>query len=123
MVRHGTVDAECAQGYDGQWRRDQDSYDMVAGDWSYDSLSPRISGVRTTPVSGGEGCDPGHTYTWVHHAEHTSPLNVRVSDPYGHADNRGALRVTVAPYDGSSPSQPAPTPDPVSPPSAMDRKP
>ena len=111
--RGGTADAECAVGSDGTWRREVDTYDLQAGDWSYDSLSPRISGVRTTPVSGGEGCDPGHTYTWVHHAEHTSPLNVRVSDPDGHADNRGALRVTVAPYDGSAPTQPTPTPDPT----------
>jgi hypothetical protein len=109
----GAVDAECAVGSDGNWRRDADSYDMLAGDWSYDSLAPRISGVRATPLSGGEGCDPGHTYTWVHRAERTSPLNVRVSDPYGHAGNRGALTVTVAPYSGSAPAQPTPEPTPL----------
>ncbi len=109
----GTADAECLS-YDGTWRRDGDSYDLVAGDWSYDSLAPRISGVRTMPVSGGSDCDPEHSYTWVHHAERTSPLNVRVSDPDRFGDNSGGLRVEVKPYDGSSSgSTPAPTPLPV----------
>ena len=109
----GTADAECLS-YDGTWRRDGDSYDLVAGDWSYDSLAPRISGVRTMPVSGGSDCDPGHSYTWVHHAERTSPLNVRVSDPDRFGDNSGGIRVEVKPYDGSSSgSTPAPTPLPV----------
>ena len=107
----GTADAECALS-DGRWRRDIDSYDMLAGDWGYDSASPRISGVRTLPVSGGSDCDPGHTYTWVQHADRTTPLNVRVSDPDGFADNTGALEVSVAPYDGSA-TDPAPTPTPT----------
>ncbi|HEX6878474.1 MAG TPA: hypothetical protein VF165_22645, partial [Nocardioidaceae bacterium] len=107
-----TADAECAKSWGDSWRRDVDSYDMVAGDWSYDSLVPQISGVRTMPVSGGSDCDPEHTYTWVQHADRTSPLNVRVSDPDRHGDNSGALRVTVKPYDGSS-TTPDPTPDPT----------
>ncbi|HSE70970.1 MAG TPA: hypothetical protein VLA97_09445, partial [Nocardioidaceae bacterium] len=107
-----TADAECAASWGDSWRRDVDSYDMVAGDWSYDSLVPQVSGVRTMPVSGGSDCDPEHTYTWVQHADRTSPLNVRVSDPDRHGDNSGALRVTVKPYDGSS-TTPDPTPDPT----------
>ena len=105
------VDAECATS-GGSWRRDIDSYDMHAGGWSYDNLSPRIAGIRTLPVSGGEGCDPGHTYTFVHRPAETSPLNVRVTDPGRHSDNRGALRVRVRPYDGLPPASPtAPDPD------------
>jgi hypothetical protein len=117
--RGGEADAECALGSDGRWRRDVDAYDMVAGEWDYRSLSPRISGVRTLPVSGGDQCDPGHTYTWVHRPYRTSPLNVRVSDPDGHADNTGALRVGVEPYDRSpattepTPTEPTPLPDPA----------
>jgi hypothetical protein len=115
----GRADAECALGSDGRWRRDVDTYDMVAGEWDYRGLSPRINGVRTMPVSGGDQCDPNHTYTWVHRPYRTSPLNVRVSDPYGHGDNAGALTVSVKPYDRSSaptpqPSgTPLPNPDPV----------
>jgi hypothetical protein len=113
--RGGEADAECF-GADGRWRRDVDTYDMVAGEWDYRSLSPRMSGVRTLPVSGGDQCDPGHTYTWVHRPYRTSPLNVRVSDPDGHGDNTGALKVSVRPHDGSSsptePTSPSGTPLP-----------
>lgn len=115
-----TADAECTVAGGDGWRRDYDAFDMVAGDWSYDSLSPRMSGVRTMPISGGEDCDPSHTYTYLHRAERTSPLNIRVSDPYGHADNKGALSVKVAAYDGfdpepepETPSRPEPTPTPT----------
>jgi len=109
--RGGQADAECALGYDGRWRRDVDSYDVVIGEWSYHSLAPRLSGVRSTPVSGGSECDPGHTYSWVHRVDRTTPLNVRVGDPDGHSDNRGALKVTVKPYTGST-TEPTPTPSP-----------
>ncbi len=109
----GIADAECLATDDG-WRRDADAYDMVAGEWRYDSLSPRISGVRATPAGGGSECDAEHTYSWVHHADRTTPLNVRVSDPDGFDDNTGALKVKVELYDGSSSgAAPAPAPLPV----------
>jgi hypothetical protein len=117
--RGGRADAECALGSDGRWRRDIDTYDMVAGEWDYRGLSPRMNGVRTMPVSGGDQCDPNHTYTWVHRPYRTTPLNVRVSDPEGHGDNAGALTVSVKPYDRSStptappPDTPIPNPDPA----------
>jgi hypothetical protein len=119
----GQADAECALGSDGRWRRDVDTYDMVAGGWGYRGLSPRVTGVRTMPAAGGDQCDPNNTYTWVHRPDRTSPLNVRVSDPYGHGDNTGALKVSVRPYDRSSsptvpapaPGTPLPAPEPVGP--------
>jgi hypothetical protein len=112
------ADAECVRGSDGRWRRDVDTYDMVAGEWGYRGLSPSISGVRTLPVSGGDQCDPNNTYTWVHRPYRTSPLNVRVSDPDGHGDNRGALTVSVRLHDRSATpppptDTPLPNPDPV----------
>jgi hypothetical protein len=113
--RGATADAECAQSY-GRWRRDADSYDMLAGLWSYDSLVPRVGGVRTMPLSGGSDCDPRHRYSWVQHVDRTSPLNVRVSDPGRFGDNKGALRVTVKPYErtpGSQGPTPGPTPSPA----------
>jgi hypothetical protein len=109
----GKADAECALGSDGRWRRDVDTYDMVAGEWDYRSLSPRMNGVRTMPVSGGDQCDPNNTYTWVHRPYRTTPLNVRVSDPDGHGDNAGALTVSVKPYDGSATTTPPPTETPL----------
>jgi hypothetical protein len=104
-----TSDAECTRGWDDGWRRDGDSYDMVVGDWGYDSLAPRLSGVRTEPVSGAPECDDDHRYSYVFTPDHSTPLNIRVGDPGGHGDNTGALRVAVKPYD---PSQPAPAPSP-----------
>lgn len=106
-----TLDAECAR-YRGTWYRDVDYFDMSAGQWGYDSLSPRISGVRSLPVSGGEECDRGHRYTFVHRADGDSPLNVRVQDPRRFGDNRGALKVNVRPYAGPEPERPdEPTPE------------
>jgi hypothetical protein len=118
------ADAECVRGTDGRWRRDVDTYDMVAGEWGYRGLSPSISGVRTLPVSGGDQCDANNTYTWVHRPARTSPLNVRVSDPGGHGDNRGALTVSVKPYDGSATPPPTsgtplPNPDPAARPESL----
>jgi hypothetical protein len=113
-----TSDAECSIGWGSTWRRDVDSYDMVTGDWSYDSLAPRLSGVRSEPVSGAPECDDDHRYTYVFRPERTTPLNIRVGDPGGHADNTGALTVVVRPYDASAPAPapspaPGPSPDPV----------
>lgn len=108
-----TSDAECAVGRDGTWRREGESYDMVVGDWHHDSLSPRLRGVRTEPVSGAAECDPGHSYTYVFEADRTTPLNVRVGDPSGHHDNTGALSVTLRRYDRDAPAGPAPAPGPA----------
>jgi hypothetical protein len=108
----GVADAECAVS-GGSWRRDLDSYDMEIGDWSYDRLSPNVWNVRSTPVNGGSDCDSRHAYTFVYRPDHTTPLNIRVTDPSRYTDNVGALRVTVAPNDGSAPGQPVPTPAPA----------
>lgn len=111
-----TSDAECSLGWGDTWRRDGDSYDMVTGDWGYDSLAPRLRGVRTEPISGAPECDADHRYTYVFEPENTTPLNIRVGDPGGHADNSGALKVVVKPYDASAPA-PEPVPDPGTSPS------
>lgn len=109
--RGATADAECAVvAGDTVWRRDTDSFDMLAGGWDRDSLAPHVGGVRTEPVSGGSECDPDHTYAFVYRPDLTTPLNVRVSDPFGHGDNTGALTVSVQPH---VPSAPAPAPVPV----------
>lgn len=105
-----TLDAECAR-VGRTWRRDVDSFDMSAGQWGYDSLSPRMAGVRSMPVSGGEACDKKHRYTFVHRAYGDSPLNVRVQDPQRYGDNRGALKVSVKPYTGSGADRPEERPD------------
>ena len=107
----GVADAECVASYGG-WSRDGGDYDMAVGDWSYDRYSPNVWGVRSMPVSGASECDSGHAYSFVYRPERTTPLNVRVSDPSRYTDNTGALKVTVAPNDGSEPGQPVPVPTP-----------
>jgi hypothetical protein len=107
----GVADAECAVS-GGSWRRDLDSYDMEIGDWSYGRLSPNVWNVRSAPVNGGSDCDSRHAYSFVYRPDHTTPLNIRVTDPSRYTDNVGALRVTVVPNDGS-PGQPVPTPAPA----------
>jgi hypothetical protein len=110
------ADAECLRGPDGSWRRDGDSYAMVTGDWAHGGLAPRMREVSSEPVDGAADCDPENGYTFVFRPERTTPLNIRVSDPGGHADNTGALKVRVTPYRSSTPT-PGPTPGPTPSPS------
>ena len=108
------ADAECTRTTsDATWRRDRfmqdfDQYDVLVGRMGRDGLVPRRSTISGRSSSGGD-CDVAErTYTFLWRSEDTMPLNVRVHDPASYADNKGALQVSVEPYDGP---RDAPEPD------------
>ena len=65
------------------------------------------SDLGLDPVTdNGERCDTDdHAYRYTFTPGETRPVNFRVDDPIGYANNRGGLRVKVAPY-----VEPAPEP-------------
>jgi hypothetical protein len=91
------ADAECsATSGDSTWRRERD------GD--HDVLLDR-DGVRFEPVvnDGGDCNIENHAYRYTFTPGETRPVNLRVDDFGGYGNNRGALRVRVAPHVEAEP--------------------
>ncbi len=107
----GSVDAACASTttYPGMRRT---SYAMKMGQFDERGQVPQVVAPDQAGTSLTPGCTSDHTYSWVWHANRTQPLNVRVFDPSGYADNDGSLRVSVTPYTGDVGTTPTPTPTP-----------
>ncbi|HEX2177763.1 MAG TPA: hypothetical protein VHG70_17815 [Nocardioidaceae bacterium] len=91
------ADAECSTTTgDSTWRRERD------GD--HDVLLDR-DGVRFDPVvnDGGDCNIENHAYRYTFTPGETRPVNLRVDDFGGYGNNRGALRVRVAPHVEAEP--------------------
>ncbi len=97
------ADAECSTAAaDPTWRRDRvaradhNAYDLMLNRGGVRGDAARTSVDR-------ENCDStNHAYRFVLTPDRTEPVNVRVHDPLGHQDNRGALRVRVTPLPSIS---------------------
>ncbi|MDQ4007756.1 MAG: hypothetical protein M3211_06665 [Actinomycetota bacterium] len=88
------ADAECSTAPRSSWRRDRT---LVERQRSADHLDLYVDGHDLyADAESGDDCDRGnHTYRWVYQAERDGRAPLRIWDPRGHRNNKGALRVRV----------------------------
>lgn len=89
----GWADAECSNNtYDKTWRRNR-SIALTHPDW--DTLDAYLNGrdlYANPTIDTGRGCNlTNHTYTWDFTSAVTDRARLRIWDPIGYGDNKGAL--------------------------------
>jgi hypothetical protein len=102
------ADAECSvAGDDNVWRRDRSADPYNPGADHFDVLQDKQDLGLEPLTDTGDRCDADdHAYRYLFTPSgETRPVNFRVEDPAGYGNNRGELRVRVAPY-----VEPAPQP-------------